>query len=92
MELNLLRLLVVLLCLSHLTYLNAIPITRTRNLMLESQGYGVSENTHLANTEERMEEERIGRRMDVEVNDYPGSGANNRHTPFPRLGRGCVDC
>lgn len=40
-----------------------------------------------------MEAERIEiRRVDVELNDYPGSGANNRHTPIPKLGRGCVDC
>lgn len=30
--------------------------------------------------------------LDVELNDYPGSGANNRHTPKPQLGRGCIDC
>ncbi|KAH0762777.1 hypothetical protein KY290_018850 [Solanum tuberosum] len=26
------------------------------------------------------------------INDYPGSGANNRHTPRSQLGRGCVEC
>ncbi|KAJ6339969.1 hypothetical protein OIU77_007839 [Salix suchowensis] len=31
-----------------------------------------------------------GRKI-VELNDYPGSGANNRHTPRPQFGR-CADC
>ncbi|KAK4768115.1 hypothetical protein SAY87_003256 [Trapa incisa] len=31
-------------------------------------------------------------RLDIEINDYPGSGANNRHNPRPQLGRGCIDC
>lgn len=30
--------------------------------------------------------ETTARRMGVELNDYPGSGANNRHTPRPPLG------
>lgn len=44
------------------------------------------------NREEVRAENIINGRMDVEVNDYPGSGANNRHTPRQQLGRGCVDC
>ncbi|KAK9119231.1 hypothetical protein Scep_017324 [Stephania cephalantha] len=35
------------------------------------------------------EEESWGNgRMDLESNDYPGSGANNRHLPRPPNGRG----
>ena len=37
---------------------------------------------------ELVGEEMNARRVEVELNDYPGSGANNRHTPR----RGCADC
>ncbi len=39
-------------------------------------------HTQLA-TVEKWDVQTIARRMDVELNDYPGSGANNRHTPRP---------
>lgn len=42
-----------------------------------------------------MEAEKATRRiLEAEeiINDYPGSGANNRHTPRSQLGRGCVEC
>lgn len=42
-------------------------------------------------SEMKFYEQRISERMDVELNDYPGSGANNRHTPKPQYAR-CVDC
>ncbi|CAA2963216.1 Hypothetical predicted protein [Olea europaea subsp. europaea] len=42
--------------------------------------------------EQKLSLEGIKRRIDAELNDYPGSGANNRHTPRPQLGRGCMDC
>lgn len=29
------------------------------------------------------DEEAKIQRMDIEINDYPGSGANDRHTPKP---------
>ncbi|KAH7852457.1 hypothetical protein Vadar_024993 [Vaccinium darrowii] len=89
-------LVLVLLCLSsHLISLNAVPITRTRSLMHGSPlDNGVSEDTHLVKPEEKLEAERIEiRRVDIQLNDYAGSGANNRHTPYPKLGRGgCVEC
>ncbi|KAK4362237.1 hypothetical protein RND71_017478 [Anisodus tanguticus] len=64
--------------------INAVPITRSISLVMDiSQEHKVLENTHMANMEESLE---------VEINDYPGSGANNRHTPRPPLGKGCVEC
>ncbi|XAR50039.1 hypothetical protein NMG60_11004253 [Bertholletia excelsa] len=88
-----LHLLVVLLCFSFLfSFNNAVPVTRTRTLMQESQDHGLPENTHLENAEERLLGERTVGRMDLEINDYPGSGANNKHTPNPKPWRGCSDC
>ncbi|KAM7475631.1 hypothetical protein LguiB_022874 [Lonicera macranthoides] len=40
-----------------------------------------------ANTENNREGQSTVGRMNIELNDYPGSGANNRHTP-----RHCADC
>lgn len=34
-------------------------------------------------TAEIVEEEFNYRRMDIQINDYPGPGANNRHKPPP---------
>ncbi|KAJ9677430.1 hypothetical protein PVL29_022425 [Vitis rotundifolia] len=47
------------------------------------QGHQVSEVSFLNNMEKIWEEQNIRGRTDVELNDYPGSGANNRHTPTP---------
>ncbi|KAI3504662.1 hypothetical protein L2E82_46595 [Cichorium intybus] len=60
----------------------AVPISRTRNLMDEgSLGHQkVSGNMPSENVKGSWE---ITERMNLEVNDYPGSGANNRHTPRP---------
>ncbi|KAL7192164.1 hypothetical protein ACSBR2_024083 [Camellia fascicularis] len=78
---SLLRLLVVLLGFSYLICLNAVPTTRTRNLMLESDAYRISEHSHMENAEESLEAGGIIRRMEMQLNDYAPPGANTRHNP-----------
>ncbi|GMY15614.1 Transmembrane protein [Fagus crenata] len=75
--------LVFLLVFSQLISLNAVPVTRIGKLMHGHQVHLVSQNTHMLATVEKWDVQTIARRMDVELNDYPGSGANNRHTPRP---------
>ncbi|MCD7452358.1 hypothetical protein HAX54_016286 [Datura stramonium] len=99
---DLFRLFLAFLWFSHaICFVDAVPITRSISLVMDiPQQHKVLEiNTHTGNNymEESLEVEEmtIIRRVleaDEEINDYPGSGANNRHTPRPQLGRGCVEC
>ncbi|KAL6009125.1 hypothetical protein ACLOJK_022352 [Asimina triloba] len=81
-----LHLLLILLAISHLISLNAIPLTRTQILFLEPKDTAFSATSQQMITvaeEVWNDEELLEGRMDLEKNDYPGSGANNRHTPKP---------
>ncbi|GAB4845469.1 hypothetical protein Ancab_038877 [Ancistrocladus abbreviatus] len=85
-----LRALAMILAFSHLICWNtAVPVTRSRSLLHAIQP---SENTKLAAREELVWNEKVVERLGVEIDDYPGSGANNRHTPRAQSARGCVDC
>ncbi|KAF7806202.1 putative transmembrane protein [Senna tora] len=83
MERTLFRLFVILLGLSHLISLKAVPVTRTESLMQVPQVHLSLENAHKVTTEENMllNESNMSERMALELHDYPSSGANNRHTP-----------
>ncbi|KAL8244109.1 hypothetical protein R6Q59_010367 [Mikania micrantha] len=64
---------------------NAVPASRSVNLMDEgSLGHLKDSNSiHPVNESWEIIMENVTERMNLEVNDYPGSGANNRHTPRP---------
>ncbi|KAG5027980.1 hypothetical protein JHK82_011613 [Glycine max] len=79
---TLFRLFVILLGLSHLVCLKAVPVTRTENLM-QGQVHLTLENNHKVITERNLhwEEPTITERMELELHDYSPSGPNGRHTP-----------
>ncbi|KAJ0571352.1 hypothetical protein HanPI659440_Chr05g0210241 [Helianthus annuus] len=65
---------------------NAVPMSRSLNLMDEGSFGHMKDlrNIHSENVKESWEiTERVTERLNLELNDYPGSGANNRHTPRP---------
>ncbi|KAK7330350.1 hypothetical protein VNO77_24541 [Canavalia gladiata] len=81
---TLFRLFLILLVLSHLICLKAIPVTRTENLMQGNAPHLTPENSHKVIIAERnwhSEEPTITERMDLELHDYSPSGPNGRHTP-----------
>ncbi|XP_011047178.1 PREDICTED: uncharacterized protein LOC105141608 isoform X2 [Populus euphratica] len=86
------RFLVSFLLISNLVYgSNSISTRRTgRQVHGHDQVRPILEDTHLSKKKDHDEHIAHGRKI-VELNDYPGSGANNRHTPRPQFGR-CVDC
>ncbi|MBA0674271.1 hypothetical protein Goshw_002880 [Gossypium schwendimanii] len=87
MERTLFHLFLVLLGFSHIISLNAVSVTRIESLVHGPQVHHVPENPHPVIAEKSSKEGRVF----MELNDYPGSGANNRHTPRPQFGR-CAGC
>ncbi|PWA62904.1 hypothetical protein CTI12_AA245210 [Artemisia annua] len=59
---------------------NAIPVSRTMNLNDEGS-LEVSRTTYSESIDDNWDESILSRRMMISTNDYPGSGANDRHTP-----------
>ncbi|KAL2322018.1 hypothetical protein Fmac_026397 [Flemingia macrophylla] len=73
------RLFVVLLGLSNLICLKAVPVTRIQNLMEGPQVHLTLENNHKVPTERK--EPTLTERMELELHDYSPSVPNGRHTP-----------
>uniref|UniRef100_A0A804L5R9 Uncharacterized protein n=1 Tax=Musa acuminata subsp. malaccensis TaxID=214687 RepID=A0A804L5R9_MUSAM len=73
-----LRLLLISLALAHLIAAShAVPSTRDGRMLRGCRSVG--DAVQVINEDEEAKIQR----MDIEINDYPGSGANDRHTPKP---------
>ncbi|TVU36595.1 hypothetical protein EJB05_18533 [Eragrostis curvula] len=75
----------VLACLL-LPLVSAAPLSRSLSLRNHQPlGPGLEVPAHQGSTFEADQKtnhgEVVAARMDIEINDYPGSGANNRHEP-----------
>ncbi|KAG1334457.1 hypothetical protein COCNU_03G005760 [Cocos nucifera] len=75
--------LVIVLAFSHLIHFShAVPSTRSQRMMEETGNHGaVTETAQIINVD--AFEDIRNERMDLEINDYAGSSANDRHTPRP---------
>ncbi|MBA0548152.1 hypothetical protein Golob_019267 [Gossypium lobatum] len=83
MERTLFHLFLVLLGFSHIISLNAVSVTSKSSI-----NHTLLSLLFIIVIAEKSSKEG---RVFMELNDYPGSGANNRHTPRPQFGR-CADC
>ncbi|KAK7316032.1 hypothetical protein VNO77_34658 [Canavalia gladiata] len=89
MHTNFFRLFVILLGFSYVLSVSAIPATRTKSLNGEDTSVMAlaqpQDTLKLANGEEMflvdVEEKLLERRVDLETQDYGGTGANRDHDP-----------
>ncbi|KAL5221951.1 hypothetical protein ABZP36_026664 [Zizania latifolia] len=67
-----------------LPLVSSVPLSRSmslRNHQTSSSGLEAPALQVVAAAAEGRNLGEVAARMDIEVNDYPGSGANNRHDP-----------
>ncbi|CAL5185604.1 unnamed protein product [Lathyrus oleraceus] len=93
MERNFFLVFVILLSFSYVLHVSSIPTTRTKNLNFVDTSVFPSlpqENgfMELENGEKMKEERLMGRRVDLELHDYEGPGANKEHDPKSPGGNG----
>ena len=85
-SLLLIAMIIMMLGLSIVHELQAVPISRTLDLADEDKAMFISQNNNQmvqeeSNWEQEADAQFFHGRIDIQSNDYPGSGANNRHDP-----------
>ncbi|PKA56772.1 hypothetical protein AXF42_Ash002075 [Apostasia shenzhenica] len=80
-------LLLLMLLIAFALLLSSIPSSRSERKLLEGakkETPGCRKPIQMVGRVRAVEKEAVvSERMDIETNDYPGSGANDRHTPKP---------